>query len=186
MNDMNLTGKWFNPRTGEEINVRSNVIDGEDMIIITDKGNISMQEFSEFIQMGDEQISNTSLPQEVSMSAEVRKELESAKKDTQEAMMIDVVPVSNNNNVKKQTKKESKQVDVINTFFNKITSKPEITIILGWNDFPWDQLKTLIEFLDIKEEDISNYILDHYINSESIQIELNKILKKLNIVFLFE
>ena len=175
---MNLTGKWFNPRTGEEINVRSNVIDGDSMIIITDKGNLSMQEFSEYIQMGDEDVGNVQLPQEVQMSPEVRKELESAKRDTQEAMMIDVVPVSNSNINKAKPKKESKQVDVINTFFNKITSKPEITIKLAWDDFPWDQLKTLIQFLDIKEDDISNYILDHYVNSESIQIELNRILKK--------
>ena len=55
-----ITGKWTNKLTGEVINVRDSIIDGDDMIIISDKGNLSMLDFSQnYIQISDEVYENS-------------------------------------------------------------------------------------------------------------------------------
>jgi len=55
MNDFSISGKWFNKTTGKIINVRDSIIDGDNMIIVTDVGNMNMNEFSDnYIQMSDD------------------------------------------------------------------------------------------------------------------------------------
>ena len=50
-----ISGRWLNKRTGQTINIRNSVMDGDNMIIITDKGQISMTEFSrDYIQASDD------------------------------------------------------------------------------------------------------------------------------------
>ena len=49
-----VSGTWMNKLTGEVVNVRDSIIDGDNMLIITDKGHISMNEFSNnYIQASD-------------------------------------------------------------------------------------------------------------------------------------
>jgi hypothetical protein len=45
-NGPDIKGKWINRRTGNIINVRDAFISGDDMVVMTDKGQISMNEFS--------------------------------------------------------------------------------------------------------------------------------------------
>ena len=56
MNDMmQIQGEWMNKNTGQKIQVRNSIIDGDQMIIITNMGQISMEEFSRnYIQASDE------------------------------------------------------------------------------------------------------------------------------------
>ena len=56
MNDMmQIQGEWMNKNTGQKIRVRNSIIDGDQMIIITNMGQISMEEFSRnYIQASDE------------------------------------------------------------------------------------------------------------------------------------
>lgn len=49
-----LSGKWFNKRTGQIVNVRDTVIEGDEMYILTDKGRLSMRQFEDYIQASDE------------------------------------------------------------------------------------------------------------------------------------
>ena len=45
---MGLTGKWMNKRTGKAVNIRQTIQDGDNMIIISDQGQIPMGVFSRY------------------------------------------------------------------------------------------------------------------------------------------
>ena len=52
---MQIQGEWMNKNTGQKIRVRNSIIDGDQMIIITNMGQISMEEFSRnYMQASDE------------------------------------------------------------------------------------------------------------------------------------
>ena len=48
-----ITGRWFNPHSGDVINVRDSLIDGDEMYLITDKGRMSMQKFQQYLQVDE-------------------------------------------------------------------------------------------------------------------------------------
>ena len=52
---MGLTGKWMNKRTGKAVNIRQTIQDGDNMIIISDQGQIPMGVFSrDYVQVSDD------------------------------------------------------------------------------------------------------------------------------------
>ena len=52
---MGLTGKWMNKRTGKAVNIRQTIQDGDNMIIISDQGQIPMEVFSrDYVQVSDD------------------------------------------------------------------------------------------------------------------------------------
>lgn len=51
-----ITGTWINQRTGETVTVRDSYMDGEDMFVILTNGQtLSMDKFSEYIQMSEDE-----------------------------------------------------------------------------------------------------------------------------------
>ena len=67
---------------------------------------------------------------------------------------------------------------IIKKVFDKLTSVPKIEVDVKWDDFPEAQINTLVEFLDVKFEDISAYIIKKYVNVEALALELTEILKE--------
>ena len=52
---------------------------------------------------------------------------------------------------------------------------------IKWDDFPEAQINTLVNFLDVKVEDISKYIINNYVNNQALSESIDKILNdKLN------
>ena len=52
---MQIQGDWINKNTGQKIHIKNSVIDGDQMIIITNLGQLSMDEFSRnYIQVSDD------------------------------------------------------------------------------------------------------------------------------------
>ena len=66
---------------------------------------------------------------------------------------------------------------IIKKVFDKLTSFPEVKVDIQWNDFPEAQINTLVNFLDVKVADISNYIINNYVNSQALSESIDKILK---------
>lgn len=55
-----ISGKWLNKRTGNQIMVRDSIIDGDNMMILSDIGQISMDEFSrDYIQVSEDIYDNS-------------------------------------------------------------------------------------------------------------------------------
>lgn len=167
-NGMGITGTWMNKRTGQKVNVRQSVQDGDNMIIITDRGQISMDVFSrDYIQASDEiydesgkVIDNKPMEMDEDLGAIMDYENGNAGMPA-----YDPIPVVNPND------------QIIKKVFDKLTSFPEVKVDIQWDDFPEAQINTLVNFLDVKVADISNYIINNYVNSQALSESIDKILK---------
>ena len=167
-NGMGITGTWMNKRTGQKVNVRQSVQDGNNMIIITDRGQISMDVFSrDYIQASDEiydesgkVIDNKPMEMDEDLGAIMDYE-----NNNTETTLYEPAPVVNPND------------QIIKKVFDKLTSFPEVKVDIQWNDFPEAQINTLVNFLDVKVADISNYIINNYVNSQALSESIDKILK---------
>lgn len=169
---MDIAGSWMNKRTGQKVNVRQSVQDGDNMIIITDKGQISMEVFSrDYIQASDEiydesgkVIDNKPMEMDEDLSA-----------------IMDYENGSNGMPAYAPTPVVNPNDQIIKKVFDKLTSFPEVKVDIKWDDFPEAQINTLVNFLDVKIEDISKYIINNYVNSQTLSESIDKILNdKLN------
>lgn len=172
---MGISGKWINKRTGQIVNVINSVMDGDDMIIISDKGQISMTDFSQdYIQTSDEiyDENGTVIGNEPVNYDDFKQiqEWEAQSKQTASDSM-------KNKAKDKETTQEDTNIKIIKKVFDKLTSFPIITIDVKWDDFPEAQIHTLVDYLDINIDDISTYIIQKYGNVESLSAEMKNIIK---------
>lgn len=204
-----ISGKWLNKTTGTVVNVRDSIIDGDNMIIITDKGQIPMYEFSnDYIQASEniyDERGNIIGKEDVDLkdfqviTPKMIQDAEKAKQDFNDEFInldefvndnnidnesITNITVDKSNQIKEcdiiervEVKQVSKNYDIIDKVFNKIKSTPEISIDLKWEDFPKEQINTLINYLDVNINEIGEYITNKYINYDNIN---NIILSKLD------
>lgn len=204
-----ISGKWLNKTTGTVVNVRDSIIDGDNMIIITDKGQIPMYEFSnDYIQASEniyDERGNIIGKEDVDLkdfqviTPKMIQDAEKAKQDFNDEFInldefvnndnvdtesITNITVDKPNQIKEcdiiervEVKQVSKNYDIIDKVFNKIKSTPEISIDLKWEDFPKEQINTLINYLDVNINEIGEYIINKYINYDNIN---NIILSKLD------
>lgn len=170
---LNITGVWINKKTGAKITARGSVIDGDNMIIMTDKGNITMPEFSEnYIQASDDiyDESGNIIGHEEYDTADL--------KIHEEPILINEQKTTITEN-KQQTVQQVSNTDnsIIDKLFSKIGSKPKIKICIEWDELPKEQIKMMIDYFDITIEDISNYMLDTYLNKNEINALMAEYIK---------
>ena len=173
-----ISGRWLNKRNGQMINIRNSVMDGDNMIIITDKGQISMTEFSrDYIQASDDIYDETG---KIIGHEEVKHEDYAENPDW--LQIQEMMNTPRMHNVNQPTKPVINTNDqIIKKVFDKLTTYPKINVDIKWDDFPEAQMQTLVNFLDISIDDISKYIIKHYVNVEALALEITEILKsKLN------
>lgn len=173
-----ISGRWLNKRNGQMINIRNSVMDGDNMIIITDKGQISMTEFSrDYIQASDDIYDETG---KVIGHEEVKHEDYAENPDW--LQIQETINTPRMHNVNQSTKPVINTNDqIIKKVFDKLTAYPKINVDIKWDDFPEAQIQTLVNFLDISIDDISKYIIKNYVNAEALALEITEILKsKLN------
>lgn len=173
-----ISGRWLNKRNGQMINIRNSVMDGDNMIIITDKGQISMTEFSrDYIQASDDIYDETG---KVIGHEEVKHEDYAENPDWLQIQETINTPRMHNVNQHKQPVINTNE-QIIKKVFDKLTTYPKINVDIKWDDFPEAQMQTLVNFLDISIDDISKYIIKNYVNVEALALEITEILKsKLN------
>lgn len=172
---MGISGKWINKRTGQIITVMNSVMDGDNMIIISDKGQIGMTEFSQdYIQTSDEIYDEAgNIIGKEPVNTDDFKQIQEW-----EAQSKQTASDSMKNKAKdKKTTQEDPNIKIIKKVFDKLTSFPTITIDVKWDNFPEAQIHTLVDYLDISIDDISTYIILKYGNIESLSTEMKNIIK---------
>lgn len=195
-NEMMISGKWFNKNTGDVVNVVNNVIDGDDMIIITDKGPIKLQDFGEYMQMSDEvydergkvigteQVNYSDMIQQkpkISIK-ETKKPVVSNNKEKNDLEFDDTMYVSVQEPViTKPVIKKEKQVSnnehIISKFFDKIQNKDElIDITLNTSKLPISDLKTITTYMDVSYEEIATYVVEKLIDKTYLNNLIHKML----------
>lgn len=157
-----ISGKWINTKTGQISNIINTVIDGDNMILITDSGEqIQMDDFSSnYVQCDDSEI----------MASMANFTPDTNSFNTEKPIIDDQLIVPEN------TSKQSETDLIIRKFFDKISTKPEIQISINWPELSYEKLNLFIDMLDINTDDISKYIRQQYIDDISIILAVNNFL----------
>ena len=170
---MGITGRWMNKRTGKSVNIRQTIQDGDNMIIISDQGQIPMEVFSrEYVQVSDDiyDESGKVVGHEVATNDDI-----GAIEEYEKMYGVDpLVPQMNNS---QSVAAPINNEQIIKKVFDKLNSFPQIDVNIKWNDFPEAQINTLVEFLDVSIDDISAYIIKNYVNVEALALEITEVLK---------
>lgn len=184
-----ITGKWTNKLTGEVINVRDSIIDGDDMIIISDKGNLSMLDFSQnYIQISDEVYENSIQYQPINYDNDINEIDLSIKPDNEyNNMSINTKVVNDDYTVELQrdpiviqknneynSYEENSNLLMIDKLFKKIDFNPVINIDINPVGWPQNQLKMLIDIYDVTPNEIAQYLIREYIHPEYILEQVSK------------
>ena len=194
---MSISGKWTNIHNGQEIFVRDSFIDGDNMIVRTIDGNIiPMTEFSNnYVQSQevDEATARSVIQQPVAPQS-----YGDIKPDFGEKVILkndDAI----DNNIKtnnldtasqyvenhKEDKAEDKLEDklfrkktMIGKIFEKISTKPNINLTFDWTEYPEKEMSMLMEYFDVSNDDIANYIYKTYFNENIIKESILKLIQK--------
>ena len=190
---MSISGKWTNIHNGKEIFVRDSFIDGDNMIVRTIDGNIiPMTEFSNnYVQSQevDEATARSVIQQPVAPQS-----YGDIKPDFGEKVILKNDDTKDNN-IKTnnldvasryvETHKEDKAEDklfrkktMIGKIFEKISTKPNINLTFDWTEYPEKEMSMLMEYFDVSNDDIANYIYKTYFNENIIKESILKLIQK--------
>lgn len=194
---MSISGKWTNIHNGKEIFVRDSFIDGDDMIVRTIDGNIiPMTEFSNnYVQSQevDEATARSVIQQPVApqsygdIKPDFGEKVISKNDDTKD----NNIKTNNLDTTRRyvETHKEDKAEDkledklfrkktMIGKIFEKISTKPNINLTFDWTEYPEKEMGMLMEYFDVSNDDIANYIYKTYFNENIIKESILKLIQK--------
>ena len=187
-----ISGKWFNPHSGDVVNVRDSLIDGDNMFIITDKGRMSMDEFQSYVQVeGDDILPNgpiVNIPTVdvksqlmAGMNADgllVDKDIfvDNTIDNTIDNNTIDNTQILNNVIETQPTSvatvtipEHDKSYNMIDKIFTKSNIVPTIKLVIEDNTFPYAELGMLMEYFDVTADDIAEYVKDKFITGDAVK-----------------
>lgn len=164
-----ITGKWYNPKTGDCITVRDTIFeDGNIKIIASDGRMIPYTVFENYVK-GEGPGPVNKMPKNQGYTQKVSDlppEVSSLLEDFSEPTNL-VVP--------KKQKPVSVNYEIIEKVFNKIKSGPKIDILVSWDPYPEREITTLTEVMDIPLEEISEYCCNKYVDSSLLDSVKEKI-----------
>ena len=187
-----ISGTWLDRRTGKTVIVRDAVMDGDQMVIMSSIGAIPPDVFSTyFVQMSEEDYGSAGLTPEVSgdaMLAAINNGLSEDEKITKTETLLDkpivnntIQTISTNSQVKTEQKSEENNISqntaIIKKVFDKMEIEPMITFSVNIDEWPINELKMLVNTLDIPFEDISDYVITNYLNKHTLIECFNKYLQ---------
>lgn len=178
---LQISGTWMNKYTGDIVRVHNNIIDGDQMILITDKGQITMNEFSDNYIQASEDIYNDQgqIIDHVPVAIDEIKISQPSILDIPIGMTTSnyTQVIKENNTEKNKQTEEPESFKILDKFFNKIDNKENlITIDIDFNILPKEKLETIVDYMDISVEELSQYIAKKIVNTENLpNIIFNKL-----------
>ncbi len=176
-NDM-ISGKWMNKMTGDTVIVKNSVMDGEEMVIMTNKGILNMSEFSmNYIQVSDEVYDEHG---NVVGSEAIN--IEQIPQQTQNTPALDYSTLTRGltqqdiHNIQQQVQPvtvapvEDEDIMLIRRILKKV-SPPEVKSTVEWKTYPTKQLE-MLEMLGVEPNKIVEYFVNQ-INTETIRKSIN-------------
>lgn len=178
---LQISGVWMNKYTGDIVRVHNNIIDGDQMILITDKGQITMNEFSDNYIQASEDIYNDQgqIIDHAPVAIDEIKISQPSILDIPIGMTTSnyTQVIKENNTEKNKQTEEPEAFKILDKFFNKIDNKENlITIDIDFNILPKEKLETIVDYMDISVEELSQYIAKKIVNTENLpNIIFNKL-----------
>lgn len=170
-----INGTWYNPSTGDAINVRDSYFeDGQMKIITTDGRVLSYAQMEKYIKSDSGKVpkmpKNQGYTQKVDeLPPEVSSILEGFSSPPYNTAVSSM-------SVPKKQYEHSENWKIIDKVFNKIKNEPKFNILISWDPYPTKEIETLIDIMDIPIEEIVNYCCDKYID-DSLFEEVKENLK---------
>jgi len=171
-------GKYIHKNTGQTIYVRDSVQDGESLLVITDKGQLTMKEFSEYLQVEDGEdiyiptISdlyptkpNQQLLAQINQGIDPEDRIRQP--DTKKEIKQEVKPVE-------EKKPKNKNYDLIKKVFDKFPIERTINFEIVEDEWPFKEFNMLVNVLDVPLKDICDYVIDNYLDKEKLSLSLSK------------
>ena len=181
-----ISGKWINKNDGSIISIRNTVMDGDNIILITDKGELDMNSFSKnYIQVSDETYDNNGNVVSTNDKFDIS-EMTSNYNETSvntfdnETFNKLTKGIANthhqnaNSSIHIETTNTSDNFKLIDKVFSKVKHEPSINIDISWIDFPNDKVQMLMDTFDVDKNEISEYIYNKYLNKDIIIKSLSK------------
>ena len=181
-----ISGKWINKNDGSIISIRNTVMDGDNIILITDKGELDMNSFSKnYIQVSDETYDNNGNVVSINDKFDIS-EMTSNYNETSvntfdnETFNKLTKGIANthhqnaNSSIHIETTNTSDNFKLIDKVFSKVKHEPSINIDISWIDFPNDKVQMLMDTFDVDKNEISEYIYNKYLNKDIIIKSLSK------------
>lgn len=181
-----ISGKWINKNDGSIISIRNTVMDGDNIILITDKGELDMNSFSKnYIQVSDETYDNNgnvvSTNDKFDIS-EITPNYNETSVNTFDNETFNKLTkgITNthqqnaNSSIHIETTNTSDNFKLIDKVFSKVKHEPSINIDISWIDFPNDKVQMLMDTFDVDKNEISEYIYNKYLNKYIIIKSLSK------------
>lgn len=181
-----ISGKWINKNDGSIISIRNTVMDGDNIILITDKGELDMNSFSKnYIQVSDETYDNNGNVVSTNDKFDIS-EMTSNYNETSvntfdnETFNKLTKGITNthhqnaNSSIHIETTNTSDNFKLIDKVFSKVKHEPSINIDISWIDFPNDKVQMLMDTFDVDKNEISEYIYNKYLNKDIIIKSLSK------------
>lgn len=178
---LQISGAWMNKYTGDIVRVHNNIIDGDQMILITDKGQITMNEFSDNYIQASEDIYNDQgqIIDHAPVAIDEIKISQPSILDMPIGMTTSnyTQVIKENNTEKNKQTEEPESFKILDKFFNKIDNKENlIAIDIDFNILPKEKLETIVDYMDISVEELSQYIAKKIVNTENLpNIIFNKL-----------
>ena len=183
MDGLGVSGQWINKNTGKIINVRDSIIDGDNMIIITDSGQIDMNDFSKnYVQASDEIYDEnghvTSVekinPEEIASSFRNVSNVNRNIIDNSTTKIENRRPNLTNEQIKK-VNNDTEGIKLVKKLLEKTITKINIELIC--DDFPIKELQMLQTIYDVTPEDISKCIFKYFITDKQFNESIERFMK---------
>lgn len=174
-----ISGTWYNKRTGQSIVVRDTFIDGEGMQIMTSNGAlISGDEFSrDYIQVDNTVYDFDGKPTDVQEPVNYEEMFSHSSQVDYSAQMFPKQETSSTTTT--QPKQRDMKYQMLSKLFDKLSDTPSLDVNVVWNSIPVSELNMLKSFFDLTDEDISDYIYEHYCTDVEIKAAITAAVKRM-------
>lgn len=175
-------GKYVHRQTGNVINVRDSVQDGETLLIISDKGQLTMSEFCEYIQVEDGEdiyIPNVSDLYPTKSNQQLLAQINQGL-DPEDRVGINNKPKQENiltqglGEQKKIEEPKNKNYELIKKVLDKFPVEKTINFEINDEEWPFKQFSMLVNVLDVPIKDICDYVIDNFFDKEHLSEALSK------------
>lgn len=178
-------GKWINKLNGDTIEVRDTIIDGDNMLLQTNKGLIDVNEFARYyIQVSDDIydmngkvidnkpvtssdyniVNNTVIQERPTYNTVIETTIPSVTNNEPKILSNENLSNENSSNIS-----ENSYEALVNKIFDKKPINPKVSLNLECDNLPIDELKMLVNVFDVPTIYISDYFMANFVDFNSIK-----------------
>lgn len=176
-------GKYVHRQTGNTIYVRDSVQDGDHLLIISDKGQLTMSEFCEYIQVEDgediyipnisdlyaDKKPNQQLLAQINQGIDPEDRIGVNKPKQEENVLTKGLGEQ-----KKPEEPKNKNYELIKKVLDKFPIERTINFEIVEEEWPFKEFNMLVNVLDVPIKDICDYVIDNFFDKEHLSSALSK------------